>query len=58
MGFRRNFLTEIKLLNKSEVEEVLKKQKEELGSAFTQLEKRITKLENEKGDFEQYGRLI
>ena len=58
MGFRRNFLTEIKLLNKSEAEEALKKQKEEFGSAFTQLEQRITKLENEKGDFEQYGRLI
>ena len=46
-------LTEIKLLIKSEVDEVLKKQKEEFDSAFTQLEERITKLENKKYDLEQ-----
>ena len=50
-GFKDELLTEIKLLIKSEVDEALKKQKD-----FTQLEKRITKLENEKYDLEQYGR--
>ena len=50
-GFKDELLTEIKLLIKSEVDEVLKKQKD-----FTELEKRITKLENEKYDLEQYGR--
>ena len=49
--FRDELLTEIKLLIKSEVDEALKKQKEEFDSAFTQLEKRITKLENEKDDW-------
>ena len=51
-------LTEIKLLIKSEVDEALKKQKEEFDSAFTQLEKRITKLENDNEDLEQYGRRV
>ena len=52
-GFKDEVLTEIKLLIKSEVDEVLKKQKEEFDSAFTQLEERITKLENKKYDLEQ-----
>ena len=47
-GFKDELLTEIKLLVKSEVDEALKKQKEEFDSAFTQLEKRITTLENER----------
>ena len=52
-------LTEIKLLIKSEVDKALKKQKEEFAdSAFTQLEKRITKLENDNEDLEQYGRRV
>ena len=51
-GFKDELLTEIKLLIKSEVEEA-KKQKEEFDSAFTQLEERITKLENKKYDLEQ-----
>ena len=42
--FKDELLTEIKLLIKSEVDEALKKQKEEFDSASTQLEKRITKL--------------
>ena len=50
-GFKDELLTEIKLLIKSEVDEALKKLKEEFDSAFTQLEKRITKLENEKDDW-------
>ena len=47
-GFKEELLPEIKLLIKSEVDEALKEQKEELDTAFTQLEKCITKLENEK----------
>ena len=35
--FKDELLTEIKILIKSEVDEALKKQKEELDSAFTQL---------------------
>ena len=56
--FKDELLTEIKLLIKSEVDEALKKQKEEFDSAFTQLEKRITKLENYNDDLEQYGRCV
>ena len=56
--FKDELLTEIKLLIKSEVDEALKKQKEEFDSAFTQLEKRITKLENDNEDLEQYGRRV
>ena len=56
--FKDELLTEIKLLIKSEVDEALKKQKEEFDSAFTQLEKRITKLENDNYDLEQYGRRV
>ena len=43
-GFKKELLTEIKLLIKSEVDEVLKEQKEKCNSAFTQLQNRITKL--------------
>ena len=53
--FKDELPTEIKLLMKSEVDEALKKQKEEFDSAFTQLEKRIRKLENDNDDLEQYG---
>ena len=56
--FKDELLTEIKLLIKSEVDEALKKQKEEFDSAFTQLEKRITKLENDNDDLEHYGRRV
>ena len=56
--FKDELLTEIKLLIKSEVDEALKKQKEEFDSAFTQLEKRITKFENDNDDLEQYGRRV
>ena len=56
--FKDELLTEIKLLIKSEVDEALKKQKEEFDSAFTQLEKRITKLENDDDDLKQYGRRV
>ena len=56
--FKDELLTEIKLLIKSEVDEALKKQKEEFDSAFTRLEKRITKLENDNDDLEQYGRRV
>ena len=56
--FKDGLLTEIKLLIKSEADEALKKQKEEFDSAFTQLEKRITKLENDNYDLEQYGRRV
>ena len=50
--FKDELLTEIKLLIKSEVGKALKKQKEEFHSAFMQLEKRITKLENDNDDLE------
>ena len=50
--FKDELLTEIKLLIKSEVDEALKKQKEDFDSAFTQLEKRITKLKNDNDDLE------
>ena len=50
--FKDELLTEIKLLIKSEVDEALKKQKEDSDSAFTQLEKRITKLKNDNDDLE------
>ena len=50
--FKDEFLTEIKLLIKSEVDEALKKQNEDFDSAFTQLEKRITKLKNDNDDLE------
>ena len=56
--FKDELLTEIKLLIKSEVDEALKKQKEEFDSAFTQLEKRITKLGNDNDHLEQYGRRV
>ena len=56
--FKNELLTEISLLIKSEVDEALKKQKEEFYSAITQLEKRITKLENDNEDLEQYGRRV
>ena len=56
--FKDELLTEIKLLIKSEVGKALKKQKEEFHSAFMQLEKRITKLENDNDDLEQYGRCV
>ena len=51
-------LPEIKLLVKSEADKALKKQKEEFDSAFSQLEKGIIKLENEKDDVEQYARPV
>ena len=47
-----------KLKNQHAGNRHLKKQKEELDSAFTQLEKRITKLENDNDDLEQYGRRV
>ena len=56
--FKDELLTEIKLLIKSKVDEALKKQKEEFDSTFTQLEKRITKLENDNDDLEQYGKRV
>ena len=56
--FKDELLTEIILLIKSEIDEALKKQKEEFDSAFTQLEKRITKLENDDDDLKQYGRRV
>ena len=55
--FKDELITEIKLI-KSEVGEALKKQKEEFDSAFTQLEQRITKLENDNDNLEQYGRRV
>ena len=56
--FKNELITEIKLLIKLEVDEALKKQKEEFDSGLTQLEKRITKLENDNDDLEQYGRRV
>ena len=56
--FKDELLTEIKLLIKSEVNGALKKQKEEFDAASTQLEKHITKLENDNDDLEQYGRHV
>ena len=56
--FKGELPTEIRLLIKSEVDEALKKQKEKFDSAFTQLEKRIAKLENYNDDLEQYGRRV
>ena len=57
-AFKDELLIEIKLLIKSKVDKGLKKQKEEFDSAFTQPEKLITKLENEKDDLKQYGRRV
>ena len=56
--FKDELLTEIKLLITIEVDEALKKRKEEFDSAFTQFEKRIAKLENDNDDLEQYGRRV
>ena len=56
--FKDELLTEIKLLIKSEVDKALKKQKEEFDEASTQLEKHITKLENDNDNLEQYGRHV
>ena len=55
--FKDELITEIKLLIKLEVDEALTKQKEEFDSTFSQLQKRIKKLENDNDDLEQYGRL-
>ena len=57
-GFKEELLTEIKLLIKTEVDEALKKLRKEFDSAFTQLQKRIAKQENEKYDLEQYSRRV
>ena len=56
--FKNELITVIKLLIKSEADEALKKQKEEFDSASTQLEKHITKLENDNDDMEKYGRRV
>ena len=56
--FKTELITEMKLLIKSEVDEALKKQKEAFDSALIQLKKRITELENDNDDLEQYGRCV
>ena len=56
--FKEEVPTEIKLSIKSEIVEALKKQKEEFHLAFIQLQKHITKLENEKDDLEHNARRV
>ena len=51
-------ITEIKSLIQLEVEKVVKKQKEEFDVTFLKLQERITTLELEKDDLEQYGRRV
>ena len=52
---KQDLITEIKLLIQLEVEKVVKKQKEEFDETVIKLQERITMLEQEKDDLEQYG---
>ena len=53
---KQDLITEIKSLIQLEVEKVVKKQKEEFDETVMKLQERITTLELEKDDLEQYGR--
>ena len=55
---KQDLITEIKLLIQLEVEKVVKKQKEEFDETVVKLQERITTLEQEKDDLEQYGRRV
>ena len=55
---KQDLITEIKLLIQLEVEKVVKKQKEEFDESVIKLQERITTLEQEKDDLEQYGRRV
>ena len=55
---KQDLMTEIKFLIQLEVEKVVKKQKEEFEVTVLKLQERITLLELEKDDLEQYGRWI
>ena len=55
---KQDLITEIKSLIQLEVEKVVKKQKEEFDETVMKLQERITTLELEKGDLEQYGRRV
>ena len=52
---KQDLITEIKSLIQLEVEKVVKKQKEEFDVTVLKLQERITTLEFEKDDLEQYG---
>ena len=55
---KQDLMTEIKFLIQLEVEKVVKKQKEEFEVTVLKLQERITLLELEKDDLEQYERWI
>ena len=55
---KQDLITEIKLLIQLEVEKVVKKQKEEFDETVIKLQERITSLEQQKDDLEQYGRRV
>ena len=55
---KQDLITEIKSLIQLEVEKVVKKQKEEFDETVMKLQERITTLELEKDDLEQYGRQV
>ena len=55
---KQDLITEIKLLIQLEVEKFVKKQKEEFDETVIKLQERITTLEQEKDDLEQYGRRV
>ena len=55
---KQDLITEIKLLIQLEVEKVVKKQKEEFDETVIKLQEQITTLEQEKDDWEQYGRRL
>ena len=55
---KQDLITEIKLLIQLEVEKVVKKQEEEFDETVIKLQERITTLEQEKDDLEQYGRRV
>ena len=54
---KQDLITEIKLLIQLEMEKVVKKQ-EEFDDTVIKLQERITTLEQEKDDLEQYGRRV
>ena len=55
---KQDLITEIKLLIQLEVEKVVNKQKEEFDESVIKLQERITTLEQENDDLEQYGRRV
>ena len=56
--FKVDLWSEIKDLIYLEVEKAMKKQKENFESALHELQKRVTKVEHDHDDLEQYGRRL